>query len=50
MIYNDIFLDLTLKQFQDINNNFKKYDFTIIDKYNENGLMKSRRNFNQILS
>ena len=28
MIYNDISLDLTLKQFQDINNDLKKYDFT----------------------
>ena len=48
MMYNDISLDLSLKQFQDINNNFKKYDFIIIDKYNENYLMKIRRNFNQI--
>ena len=32
MIYNDISLDLTLKHFQDINNDLKKYDFIIIDK------------------
>ena len=50
MIYNDISLDLTLKQFQDINNNLKKYDFIIIDKYNENDFMKIRKNFNRILS
>ena len=49
MIYNDISLDLTLKQFQDINNDLKKYDFIIIDKYNENSLMKIRKNFNSIL-
>ena len=50
MMYNDISLDITLKQFQDINNNLKKYDFIIIDKYNENDFMKIRKNFNQILS
>ena len=50
IIYNDISLDLTLKQFQDINNNLKKYDFIIIDKYNENDFMKIRRNSNQMLS
>ena len=50
MMYNDISLDITLKQFQDINNNLKKYDFIIIDKYNKNDFMKIRKNFNQILS
>ena len=49
MIYNDINLDLTLKQFHDINNDLKKYDFIIIDKYNENSFMKIRKNFNSIL-
>ena len=49
MIYNDISLDLTLKQFHDINNNSKKYDFIMIDKYNENNFMKIRKNFNSIL-
>ena len=49
MIYNDISLDLTLKQFQDINNDLKKYDFIIIDKYNENNFMKIKKNFNSIL-
>ena len=50
MMYNDISLDITLKQFQNINSNLKKYDFIIIDKYNENDFMKIRKNFNQILS
>ena len=50
MMYNDISLDITLKQFQDINDNLKKYDFIIIDKYNENDFMKIRKSFNQILS
>ena len=49
MIYNDISLDLTLKQFQDINNDLRKYDFIIIDKYNENNFIKIRENFNSIL-
>ena len=50
MMCNDISLDITSKQFQDINNNFKKYDFMIIDKYNENDFMKISKIFNQILS
>ena len=49
MIYNDISLDLTLKQFQDINDDLKEYDFIIIDKYNENSFMKIRKSFNSIL-
>ena len=49
MIYNNISLDLSLKQFHGINNDLKKYDFIIIDKYNENSFMKIRKNFNSIL-
>ena len=49
MLYNDISLDLSLKEFQNINNDFKKYDLIIIDKYNENDFMKIRKNFNHIL-
>ena len=49
MLYNDISLDLSLKEFQNINNDLKKYDFIIIDKYNENDFMKIRKNFNCIL-
>ena len=48
-IYNSISLDLTLKQFQEINNNLKKYDFIIIDKFNNVDFMKIRKNFNNIL-
>ena len=46
MMYNDISLDITLKQFQDVSNNLKKYDFIVIDKYNANDFMKIRKNFN----
>ena len=49
MIYNDISLDLSLEQFHNINNDLKKYDFIIIDKYNENNFMKIRKNFNSTL-
>ena len=49
MIYNDISLDLSLEQFHNINNDLKKYDFIIIDKYNENNFMEIRKNFNSIL-
>ena len=48
-IYNSISLDLTLKQFQEINNNLKKYDFIIIDKFSDFDFMKIRKNFNNIL-
>ena len=48
-IYNSISVDLTLKQLQEINNNLKKYDFIIVDKFNDNDFMKIRKNFNNIL-
>ena len=48
-LYNSISLDLTLKQFQEINNNLKRYDFIIIDKFNDVDFMKTRKNFNNIL-
>ena len=35
MLYQDIHLDISLKEFQDINTNLKKYEFILIDKYNE---------------
>ena len=35
MLYNDISLDIALQEFQDINMNLKKYEFILIDKYNE---------------
>ena len=48
-LYNSISLDLTLKQFQEVNNNLKRYDFIIIDKFNDIDFMKIRKNFNNIL-
>ena len=48
MLYNDINLDISLKEFQDINTNFKKYEFILIDKYNEYKFMKIRKSLNQI--
>ena len=48
-LYNSISLNLTLKQFQEINNNLKRYDFIIIDKFNDVDFMKIRKNFNNIL-
>ena len=39
----------TLKQFQEIDNNLKRYDFIIIDKFNDVDFMKIRKNFNNIL-
>ena len=48
MLYNDINLDISLKEFQDINLNLKKYEFILIDKYNEYKFMRIRKNLNQI--
>ena len=49
MLYQDINLDISLKEFQNINNNLKKYEFILIDKYNEYKFMKIRKNLNQII-
>ena len=48
-VYTSISLHLTLKQFQEINSNLKKYDFIILDKFNDVDFMKIRKNFNNIL-
>ena len=48
MSYQDINLSMSLKEFQNINNNLKRYEFIMIDKYNENEFMKIRKNFDQI--
>ena len=48
MLYQDINLNITLKEFQNINNDLKRYEFIMIDKYNEHDFMKIRKNFDQI--
>ena len=48
MLYNDINLDISLKEFQNINTNLKKYEFILIDKYNEYKFMRIRKNLDQI--
>ena len=48
MIYNDISLDVSLKDFQNFNNDLKQYNFILVDKYNENDFMKIRKNLNEI--
>ena len=48
MLYQDINLNITLKEFQNINNFLKKYEFIMIDKYNEHEFMRIRKNFDQI--
>ena len=45
MLYQDINLDISLKEFQDINTNLKKYEFILIDKYNEHKFMRIRKKF-----
>ena len=49
MLFQDISLDISLKEFQDINTNLKRYEFILIDKYNEYKFMKIRKNLDQIL-
>ena len=44
MLYLDINLNITLKEFQNINNDLKRYEFIMIDKYNEHEFMKIRKN------
>ena len=48
MLYNEINLSISLKEFQNINNNLQRYEFIMIDKYNEHEFMKIRKNFDQI--
>ena len=48
MLYQHINLDISLKEFQDINIYLKKYEFILIDKYNEYKFMRIRKNLNQI--
>ena len=48
MLYNDINLNITLKELQNINNNLQKYLFIVIDKCNEHEFMRIRKNFDQI--
>ena len=48
MLYQDINLDITLKEFQNINNDLKRYEFIMIDKYNDHEFMRIHKNFDQI--
>ena len=48
MLYQDINLNISLKDFQTINNDLKRYEFIMIDKYNENEFIRIRKNFDQI--
>ena len=48
MLYQDITLNISLKEFQNINNDLKRYEFIMIDKYNVHEFMRIRKNFDQI--
>ena len=48
MLYQDINLNTSLKDFQTINNDLKRYEFIMIDKYNDHEFMRIRKNFDQI--
>ena len=43
MLYQDINLNITLKEFQNINNKLQRYEFIMIDKYNEHEFMRIRK-------
>ena len=49
MLYQDINLDITLQEFQNINMNLKRNEFILIDKYNDYKFMRIRKNLDQIL-
>ena len=48
MIYNDINLHIDLNEFEKMNNNLNKYDFIIINRFNEYDFMKIRKNIDEI--
>ena len=48
MLYQDINFDISLKEFQDITTNLKRYEFILIDKYNEHKFMRIRKNLDQV--
>ena len=48
MLYQDINLNISLKDFQTINNDLKRYEFIMIDKYNDHEFTRIRKNFDQI--
>ena len=41
-------MHIDLNEFEKINNNLNKYDFMIIDKFNEHDFMKIRKNIDEI--
>ena len=48
MLYQNINLNISLKEFQNINDTLQKYEFIIIDKYNDHEFMRIRKNFDPI--
>ena len=48
MLYQDINLNISLKDFQNTNNDLKRYEIIMINKYNDHELMRVRKSFDQI--
>ena len=48
LIYNDIGLHINLKEFEKLNNDLEKYNFIVIDKFNEYDFMRIRKNIDEI--
>ena len=48
VLYQDTNLNISLNDFQNINNDLKRYEFIMIDKYNEHKFMRLRKSLDQI--
>ena len=48
MLYQDINLNISINDFQNINNDLKRHEFIMIDKCNDHEFMRIRKNFDQI--
>ena len=49
LLYQDVSLDISLDDFQKINNSLKPFENIIIDKKTEYNILKLRKNLDEIL-
>ena len=49
LIFQDVSLDISLDDFQKINNSLKPFENIIIDKKTEHDILKIRKNLDEIL-
>ena len=48
MLYQDTNLNISIKDFKNINNDLKRYEFIMIDEHIDHEFMRIRKNFDQI--